>query len=267
MQIGDCWFDLTRGELTNKTTEKVWHLPRAELQVLTLLVQNKGSLVPKKSLKEASVEHAPLSDSSVARAVFMVRSFLGPQHEYLIETVKGKGYLLLCEDYQHQEQDPIDKAELDKDSNKSIATNGQRNSPMVVSAVLALLVFVASVGYYFSLKTPTLERTEAFHDEVITLLSGQEIGFHLYAASNTNNRLLMEQASEVYDSLSLCDKSQWKQVYISLSHDNQVFNMTLRGESLGQSVVRNLKISDTRSRNLKSFVTINWLQEVGICES
>lgn len=266
MQIGDCWFDLTRGELTNKTTEKVWHLPRAELQVLTLLVQNKGSLVPKKSLKEASAEHAPLSDSSVARAVFMVRSFLGPQHEYLIETVKGKGYLLLCEDYQRSQQE-TSQHEFNEQVNSNTSSDKKKNAPIVLFAVGSLFVFIFALGYYFSAKTPTMKRTEAFHDETITLVSGQEIGFHLYAASNTNNRLLMEQASEVYDSLSLCEKSLWQQVYISLSHDNQVFNMTLRGESRGQSVVRNLKLSDSRSRNLKSFVTIGWLQEVGICES
>ncbi len=267
MQIGDCWFDLTRGELTNKTTEKVWHLPRAELQVLTLLVENKGSLVPKKSLKTGGGDHAPLSDSSVARAIFMVRSFLGPQHEYLIETVKGKGYLLLCEDYQHADTSSRGALASSVVSEPAAKKSQQKNSPTVIFAVATLFVFILAVGYYFSLKTPMSVPTQAFHDEKIKLASGQEIGFHLYAASNTNNRLLMEQASEVYDSLSLCDKSQWQQVYISLSHDNQVFNMTLRGESMGQSIVRNLKISDGRSHNLKSFVTIKWLQDIGICES
>ncbi|HAY93461.1 MAG TPA: helix-turn-helix domain-containing protein, partial [Shewanella sp.] len=51
--------------------------------------------------------------------------------------------------------------------------------------------------------------------------------------------------------------------YASLSHDKQVLNITFRGEKLGQSVIRNIKISDfTRP---KTFIDAVWLQEVNIC--
>lgn len=94
MQVGSCWFDKDRGLLVEQARNESWHLPRAELQVLTLLVEHQGKLVSKHDLKTGDGEHPPLTDTSLARAVFMIRSFLGPQYEGLIETVKGQGYLL-----------------------------------------------------------------------------------------------------------------------------------------------------------------------------
>lgn len=40
MQLGDCRFDRHTGVLTNDLTGEEWHLPRAELQVLLLLLAN-----------------------------------------------------------------------------------------------------------------------------------------------------------------------------------------------------------------------------------
>ncbi|MGS0730734.1 winged helix-turn-helix domain-containing protein, partial [Shewanella sp. 0m-11] len=94
MQLGHCRFDIEKEELTNLDNGNTWHLPRAELQVLTLLIDYQGKVVAKPLLKAGDGKQPPLSDSSVTRAVFTLRSFLGPQYESLIETVKGQGYLL-----------------------------------------------------------------------------------------------------------------------------------------------------------------------------
>ncbi|WP_394391672.1 hypothetical protein [Shewanella woodyi] len=61
-----------------------------------------------------------------------------------------------------------------------------------------------------------------------------------------------------------CISTSWQQVYLSLSHDKQVFNITMKGEKLGQSVIRNLKLSDFRQQ--KQFISQTWLDEVGLCE-
>lgn len=51
MQLGDCRFDRERGILIELSRDESWHLPRAELQVLNLLVEHQGKLVSKHMLK------------------------------------------------------------------------------------------------------------------------------------------------------------------------------------------------------------------------
>ncbi|MFT5788388.1 MAG: DNA-binding winged helix-turn-helix (wHTH) protein [Shewanella sp.] len=251
MQIGDSWFDPARGELVNQKKMDSWHLPRAELQVLVLLLEHRGKLVSKKLLRAGSDEHPALSDSSIARAVFMLRSHLGPQHEYLIETVKGQGYLLLCDK-------PRDIGQADTET--QLLT---RLKPVLLLAAGGLAVLVVALVLHLSWTGSTQAPTSAYRTETVALSSGQQVTLSLFSASNTNNHQLLQLADEVATSLRLCDASLWTQVSLSLSHDNQIFNMTLRGESMGQSVVRNLKISD--SRLVKGFVTSRWLQAVDIC--
>lgn len=54
MQVGSCWFDRERGLLVEQARNESWHLPRAELQVLSLLVEHQGKLVSKHELKTGS---------------------------------------------------------------------------------------------------------------------------------------------------------------------------------------------------------------------
>ncbi|QYJ78228.1 winged helix-turn-helix domain-containing protein [Shewanella acanthi] len=247
MQVGGCWFDRERGLLIEQTSQESWHLPRAELQVLCLLVEHQGKLVSKHDLKTGDGVHTPLTDTSLARAVFKIRSFLGPQHEGLIETVKGQGYLL------HSVQ-------------------GGASKRLLTSQLLALpswslwLVFgfmLAFIVFYIRLIDHSAP-TNAIQSSQIYLPSGQVIQQHLYAQSKTNNTLLFELGERLSQSLSLCSSSNWQEAYISLSHDKQVLNITLRGQKLGQSVVRNLKISDLSSP--KKFIDSDWLQGVEICD-
>ncbi|QSX32917.1 helix-turn-helix domain-containing protein [Shewanella avicenniae] len=247
MRIGDCWFDPTNGELKHQRDDKRWHLPRAELHVLNTLIAHQGSPVSKFDLRGGDDEYPPLSDSSVARAVCMLRSYLGPEHELLIETIKGKGYLL-------HSQTPSKSA--------------KQASPRwrycywrwLLSAGLALLV-MASLYYLNHHTDPT--PSEPVANQVLYTQSGQQLQLMLYANSRTNNQLLMQQAEVINQAMQTCNTTIWHEVYASLSHDKQVLNMTLRGESKGQSVVRNLKISDARQP--KDFINKVWLQGANLC--
>lgn len=246
MQLGGCWFDRDRGLLTEQSHDESWHLPRAELQVLSLLVEHQGKLVSKHVLKTGDGEHPSLTDTSLARAVFMIRSFLGPQYEGLIETVKGQGYLLHGA---HGQQVKI------------VHYRGLQSLPwwsvlLVFGFMLALTVFYLN-RIDHSLPTEPLMSTE------LPLASGQHVHLYLYANSKTNNTLLFELGERLGQGLIACGNSDWADIYSSLSHDKQVLNITLHGDKLGQSVIRNLKISD--SRQPKEFIDVEWLQEVGIC--
>ncbi|MFB2803348.1 winged helix-turn-helix domain-containing protein [Shewanella seohaensis] len=246
MQVGGCWFDRERGLLVEQARDESWHLPRAELQVLSLLVEHQGKLVSKHELKTGDGSHPPLTDTSLARAVFMIRSFLGPQYEGLIETVKGQGYLL------H-------------------STQGQRfkslRYPRLQSlpwwSVLLVFGFMLAVSGFYLSRIDHSVPTQPLLSTDLPLASGQHIRLHLYANSKTNNTLLFELGDRLGQGLSRCGHSDWSEVYSSLSHDKQVLNITMRGYKLGQSVIRNLKISDFRRP--KEFIDANWLLEVGIC--
>ena len=246
MQVGGCWFDRERGLLIEQVRDEPWHLPRAELQVLSLLVEHQGKLVSKHVLKTGDGEHPPLTDTSLARAVFMIRSFLGPQYEGLIETVKGQGYLL------HSTQgQPL----------KSFRYHRFYSLPWW-SVALVCGLMAATSAFYLS-RIDHSAPTEPLMFTELPLASGQHIRLYLYANSKTNNTVLFELGDRLGQALSRCGHSNWADVYSSLSHDKQVLNITMRGYKLGQSVIRNLKISDFRRP--KEFIDAKWLQEVGIC--
>ncbi|MBL4814360.1 MAG: helix-turn-helix domain-containing protein [Shewanella sp.] len=250
MQLGHCRFDVGKGELTNLESGNVWHLPRAELQVISLLVDYQGKVVAKALLRSGNGEQPALSDSSVARAVFTLRSFLGPQYEPLIETVKGQGYLLRhhrCRKNSHSNPNKIN-----------------RHMPKLIA--LLTISLVLAIGSYLgliALSGNVIPPPPPLKVSTIELTSGQVIRVILYAHSKTNNTLLLEQELHMLQSLSHCPSSSWKRIYLSLSHDKQVLNITMRGEKLGQSIIRNLKISDLRQP--KQFINKEWIQNVNIC--
>ncbi|MGS0673812.1 winged helix-turn-helix domain-containing protein [Shewanella sp. 125m-1] len=250
MQLGHCRFDIEKEELTNLDNGNTWHLPRAELQVLTLLIDYQGKVVAKPLLKAGDGKQPPLSDSSVTRAVFTLRSFLGPQYESLIETVKGQGYLL-----RHHR------------SRKATQPGSPRKRlPFKLTAILTFcLVLALSCGWIFY-AAPGLSKSKPtpLQASKVSNIAGQAVYVILYSHSKTNNGLLLELGQIMKSSLRQCPLTSWKNVYLSLSHDKQVLNITLRGDQFGQSIIRNLKISDLRQP--QQFINQQWLQDVEICD-
>ncbi|MCL1060107.1 helix-turn-helix domain-containing protein [Shewanella gelidimarina] len=244
MQLGSCQFDIQREQLKNLDSGDVWHLPRAELQVLKLLIANRNRIVAKHKLGAADEEHPPLSDSSVTRAVFMLRSFLGPEHEQLIETVKSKGYRL--------------RGEAKRIQWTQIA---KVKRWLIFAVLITIIVITIGLVRQFSKSGST---TEPYNVTALTLLSGQQINLISYSKSKTNNESLMRVITQFSAGFKGCYSAPWQDIYLSLSHDKQVFNITMRGEKLGLSVVRNLKLSDFRHH--KQFITQAWLDEVALCE-
>ncbi|WP_308419233.1 winged helix-turn-helix domain-containing protein [Shewanella inventionis] len=251
MQLGHCRFDISKGDLVNQDTGEVWHLPRAELHVLTLLVEYQGKVVAKPLLESGHGDDTQLSSASVARAIFTLRSFLGPQYETLIETVKGQGYLL-----RHH-----------RARKASYGLRGNWSKPLLLGLLVAIClvsVIMASL-WWFNYTGKELSPALPLSLETVTLPSGQQVDMILYSPSKTNNELLIEQSQQFIKGLQLCPVTIWSRAFLSLSHDKQVLNITLRGDHYGQSLIRNLKISDLRQP--KQFVTPQWLTQLNICST
>ncbi|GGQ31821.1 CadC family transcriptional regulator [Shewanella litoralis] len=251
MQLGHCRFDIGKGDLINQDTGVVWHLPRAELHVLTLLVEYQGKVVAKPLLESGHEDDSQLSSASVSRAIFTLRSFLGPQYETLIETVKGQGYLLRP----HRARKHADNSWL-----KTLIKPLQ-----ILLVVIALVSVLLAVLWWFNQASESVSPALPLSVETITLTSGQQVDLILYSPSKTNNELLIEQSQQLIQGLQLCPVTIWTRVFLSLSHDKQVLNITLRGDHYGQSLIRNLKISDLRQP--KQFVTPQWLEKLNICST
>ncbi|MEC4728212.1 helix-turn-helix domain-containing protein [Shewanella sp. D64] len=246
MILGICQFDAHQAQLKNLASGELWLLPRAELQVLKLLLAHRGSVVAKQKLGAADENHPALSDSSVTRAVFMLRSFLGTEHEHLIETVKGRGYRL------RRDTRSFKQRWLVAPKLKAIFT--------IVILGFAVLLVMVSLNQYKSAGG----RTEALNNVNLLLSSGQSLNLMSFSKSKTNNEPLLVLVEQLKAGFKLCHSTPWQQVYLSLSHDKQVFNITMKGEKLGQSKIRNLKLTDYRQQ--KQFISQAWLDEVDICE-
>nr|WP_137224971.1 helix-turn-helix domain-containing protein [Shewanella sp. MEBiC00475] len=249
MQLGHCRFDIEKGDLINLDNGEVWHLPKAELHVLSLLVEYQGKVVAKPLLESGYGDKSHLSGASVARAVFTLRSFLGPQHESLIETVKGQGYLL-----RHHRTRKVTETIL--------PSINRRYAGLIIITIIVLII--ASVVAVKAMQ-PNVVPTQPLSTSTVTLSSGKTVEILLFSPSKTNNELLIEQGLQIQQSFADCDVSSWQSVFLSLSHDKQVLNITMQGELLGQSLIRNLKISDLRQP--KQFVNRDWLKQVNICDT
>ncbi|WP_311991257.1 helix-turn-helix domain-containing protein [Shewanella sp. SP1S2-4] len=246
MQLGGCRFDRERGILIELSRDESWHLSRAELQVLTLLLAHQGQLVSKHMLKTGDGQGPPLTDASLSHVISRLRSFLGPSHEGLIETVKGQGYLLR----------PSNGSEYR-------GINYLRLHTVPLWSALVLFGVMLAFSVFYLKHTDHSKPTQALMMSILSLASGQQVRLNLYADSSASNTLLFEMGERLSTGLIACGKSDWADVYASLSHDKQVLNMTFRGEKLGQSVLRNISISDL-SRP-KTFIDSAWLREVNIC--
>lgn len=263
MQIGGCQFHEQQGYLSKSASGEVWHLPRAELQVLRLLCQNRGHLVCKRVLCEGQGEGAVLSESSIARSIYMIRSFLGPRYEYLIETVKGQGYKLLPEPEGAASDACIDArpAEVIQSRVVTTAMPGFVRISLLLMGLAALLLGLHH--FLFAPKAPPGLQSSLLQTRIVDVAGGHQTLLSLHGKSRTNNGLLQQQSQTVAESLALCTRHPWDNVFLSLSHDSQVLNITMKRMHMGQSEVRNLKISD--SRNPKQFVSKEWLEQERIC--
>ncbi|TCN79523.1 hypothetical protein EDC91_13330 [Shewanella fodinae] len=131
-------------------------------------------------------------------------------------------------------------------------------------AVIMLLLLMLGVSVYFIKKFPVSDAILPLAQQTVTLQSGQSVQLLLFANSRVNNHLLQATADTVSAALMQCSKSPWQQVYLSISHEKQILNISLKGERNGRLALRNIKADD--SDRQMGFINQQWLQGVHLCD-
>ncbi|MBY5991241.1 transcriptional regulator [Ferrimonas balearica] len=249
MRLGQVIFHRQHAELEHSNSGERWHLPRAELLVLTQLLDHPGIVMSKQRLRCGGETEPVMSDSAVVKAVFTLRNFMGDKDSPLIQTVPGKGYRLAL-----PSEPPPDTPTADF----------VRPAPWWAVALLLVMVLVAALAWWWPVPkgiTPIPP-----HQDPIQLedRAGQPIQIIRVSATDMDLVMINAIRDRLALQLSQCNRTPWQRLFLARSNDGQVLNLTFQGERNGQAMLRNIKISDFRSR--PQFLSEAWLEEVSLCD-
>ncbi|QSX32914.1 hypothetical protein JYB87_14365 [Shewanella avicenniae] len=135
-------------------------------------------------------------------------------------------------------------------------------APKMLGVVLVLVAMLALSVFF--LKRFPVPVTMPLSQQTLTLSSGQQVQLILYANSRMNNHILESHATVLASALMQCRKVPWQQVYLSISHEKQMLNISMKGEENGHFKLRNLKASDVERH--MGFFSQQWLAGVNLCE-
>ncbi|SHH93697.1 winged helix-turn-helix domain-containing protein [Ferrimonas marina] len=273
VHIGTCSFLPDTKRLLHTNGEQ-WDLPRAECQVLTLLVAERGRPVDKLRLRCGEFDQPQVGESAVARAVFQLRNFLEDEDHTLIETIKGVGYRLANEPQAGSAEQQIASPSVDsvepQPSLAAIKPQPAQEKPtrvpwwvrnralsLLLVGVLLVLLLLTHASYFI--------RTQASSGFEPRQISHGDVTLHWYSPSTGHGLDQQALSDRILKSLAQCPEAPWESVYIALSSDQQGLSVTLVGhDEGGQLKLRNLKVVDTRLRG--DFAPEQWFQKGGLCD-
>lgn len=253
--IGPCRYQPSSQQLLDPRSDETWRLPRAEQQVLDHLLRARGEAVEKQVLRQDDDEMPSISESAVVKAVFTLRHFIGDEEHRVIETVKGVGYRLA--------RGPAPQFVEELAPEPKPAASSRRPSPSKAGLVVALLVLIGTLG--FRLQAPTIAVPEApVRAHKHSFSDTDKLGVHIIAANVNTAELLERNRKVLHQGMLRCKTSYWDRLYLALSHDGMVLNLTATKDFEQRVELKNIKISDFRVET--QFITPEWIEEVGLCE-
>ncbi|GAA0792507.1 winged helix-turn-helix domain-containing protein [Shewanella aestuarii] len=242
-------FDISNSLLINTETQTQHHLTRTEAQVLEQLVNHPNQVMSKGQLSCAGSQQAVMSESAVAKAVFTLRKYFGEPNIDLIETLPKKGYRLNISTPSPEWQQQL----------------ARRKKHLVLACSIMLLVvmlLITAMHQYIWFKTAESPVRES---RIVTLNNHQQIDLIWLQSPKKSSQQVSNMELKIIAALNLCPKVKWRDVYLALSNDMQVLNISMEGySSNGELLVRNIKTSDFTLR--PNFISQNWLQEVSLCD-
>lgn len=254
MILGNYWVNLSQGELVNQVTRVVWQLSIEEKTVLTHLIRHKGNIVPTALLaKSLSPEQAELSEEAVRSAIFRLRSFLGPKNNYLIETVKGRGFRLYVG--MKRKQKP--------------ASNGlsrfvyslARAVPVVVIAVL----MVAAIGIWQQVNQLSETVDVAQHYDLIdtTKANGSVLDIYTSDGFLRYDQHVQEIVADLRSSFLVCKRFYIPDIDIKINSALMGVEVKVSGKNGDVFYFRNLRITDLA--NYDHDINLDWFKLESLC--
>ncbi|WP_394201557.1 transcriptional regulator [Shewanella waksmanii] len=242
-------FDVANSQLYNSETQSLLHLTRTECQVLEQLALHPNQVMSKGQLACAGSQQPLMSESAVAKAVFTLRKYFGEQHADLIETLPRKGYRLNLET---PKADWVIQAQ--KRKRQFIALG--------VVCTIGLMVLILAMHQYIWFKSAP---APIKHHKDIELVNHHRVTVTWLESPSIQPREGKSIETKVIAALGQCPTVTWQRVYLALSNDMQVLNISLMGKGTsGQLLVRNIKTSDFSLS--PRFITQDWLSEVSLCD-
>ena len=100
---------------------------------------------------------------------------------------------------------------------------------------------------------------------VVTLNNHQQIELIWLQSPKKSSQQVSNMEQKIITAFNLCPIVKWRDVYLALSNDMQVLNISMEGYSNnGELLVRNIKTSDFTLR--PNFISPTWLQGVSLCD-
>lgn len=245
MQIGGCWFDSDRQELIDRNKGQVWHLSREEFFVLKRLIKNQNKVVSKQKLLKELTSNVN-AELQLVDIIYQLRGFLGPEYGALVETVSDQGYLL------HSTL---------KCSEKRLTDSPYKSISVLIYGIFTTILLVLMFWIYSELDPPY--SIDTFFVQEIKLKNNQTIDLDLYPNASLNQKKLIAKMNPLKMNLRQCSGSKWDQISLSVSDDNALLNIVLFKEG-DKPLFKNVKV--LLSNTNFSFMNLDWLYKVGICE-
>ncbi|GGI91953.1 winged helix-turn-helix domain-containing protein [Shewanella gelidii] len=245
MQIGSCWFDASQQELRNQASNQDWKMAPYESEVLSQLVQHRGQVVSNQALQIAIEQHGE-TEASLLAIIQKIRSFLGKEHDSLIETVSDQGFLL------HRKTSSNQQSLLDRP--KRMIPYGRYFAISALTLAIVALMYNA-IGHadFFQ---------PHFQHEVVTQ-QGKRVVLHWYATDEQEAQL-QEQVNGVAKVLQSCRIVPWTSILLAMSHDQHIASVLLKSEMKESEHYKNIKVMLDEPG--LSFFNKEWAEEVGACE-
>ena len=245
MILGNYWVNLSQGELVNQVTRVVWQLSIEEKTVLTHLIRHKGNVVSTGLLaKSLSPEQAELSEEAVRSAIFRLRSFLGPKNNYLIETVKGRGFRLYVG--LKRKQKPAHSQ-----YNKLLSLC---HKAMPVAIVVIFVMAVLGIWQQVNQLSQTVDTTKA-NGSVLDIYTTD--GFLLY------DQHVQEIVADLRSSFLVCKRFYIPDINIKINSALMGVEVKVSGKNGDIFYFRNLRITDLA--NYDHDINLDWFKLESLC--
>ncbi len=248
MQIGCCWFDMSRKTLSNLINDTSWKMSAVEFSVLEMLAKHRGKVL---SIQEL-IQGMPVENRKVeilTESIERICFYLEKRYASLIERVDDQGYVL-------HNKPSVKTGEFSAIPFRSIS---KKRYSILVAQILLLIVLI------YSFFEPAVDiKPENGH--VLTTPSGTVSYFPSFS-SEKEEQAYFVQSQHFIESVETCSMTPWSQIFLSVSSGDPqdgVISIALRKDTGGHANLKTLKIVPIDAQ--WDFINHAWLKKVGICD-